>query len=64
MDHEFWHARWERKEIGFHQESVNHYLHEHWPDLTGPEKVRFWYRCAVNPMICGGFTIAATPFWA
>jgi thiopurine S-methyltransferase len=38
MDHEFWHARWERKETGFHQESVNHYLHEHWPDLTGPEK--------------------------
>jgi thiopurine S-methyltransferase len=38
MDHEFWHARWERKEIGFHQESVNHYLHEYWPELTGTEK--------------------------
>lgn len=34
MDHEFWHARWTRQEIGFHEGTVNRYLHEHWPDLV------------------------------
>lgn len=34
MEHEFWHARWERKEIGFHEGTVNYYLREHWPELV------------------------------
>ena len=38
MEHEFWHARWERREIGFHQEKINRYLHEHWSELVGPAK--------------------------
>jgi thiopurine S-methyltransferase len=41
MEHEFWHTRWQKNEIGFHEGSVNQYLHDHWPDLslTGTEKV-------------------------
>lgn len=38
MDHEFWHARWERKEIGFHQESVNQHLQKHWAELAAAAK--------------------------
>jgi thiopurine S-methyltransferase len=33
MEHDFWHRRWHKNEIGFHQETVNPYLLEHWPDL-------------------------------
>lgn len=33
MDHEFWHDKWQRKEIGFHQESINQYLQSHWSEL-------------------------------
>ncbi|EMP56362.1 thiopurine S-methyltransferase [Marinobacter santoriniensis NKSG1] len=35
MEHEFWHERWAKKEIGFHEGTVNQYLHDHWPDLAG-----------------------------
>ncbi|WP_100638331.1 thiopurine S-methyltransferase [Marinobacter salexigens] len=35
MEHEFWHERWSKKEIGFHEGSVNKYLYEHWPELSG-----------------------------
>lgn len=34
MDHEFWHERWAKKEIGFHEGSVNEYLYKHWAELT------------------------------
>ncbi|MCP5207645.1 MAG: thiopurine S-methyltransferase [Hahellaceae bacterium] len=34
MDHDFWHDRWHRKEIGFHQPSINHYLNQHWSELS------------------------------
>ena len=33
MDHDFWHRRWRKNEIGFHQETINPYLCEHWPSL-------------------------------
>ncbi len=35
MEHEFWHERWSKKEIGFHEGSVNQYLYDHWPELSG-----------------------------
>ncbi|PCM44807.1 thiopurine S-methyltransferase [Marinobacter sp. ANT_B65] len=35
MEHEFWHERWSKKEIGFHEGTVNQYLHDHWPELSG-----------------------------
>lgn len=35
MDHEFWHERWSKKEIGFHEGSVNKFLYDHWPELSG-----------------------------
>jgi thiopurine S-methyltransferase len=30
----FWHERWERDQLGFHQEDVNSLLIEHWPTLS------------------------------
>ncbi len=35
MEHQFWHERWAKKEIGFHEGSVNQYLHDHWAELAG-----------------------------
>ena len=34
MEHEFWHTRWEKGEICFHEGSVNKYLHDHWPEFA------------------------------
>ncbi|MDI9244526.1 thiopurine S-methyltransferase [Marinobacter sp. CHS3-4] len=34
MEHEFWHRRWANNEIGFHEGTVNQYLHQHWPELA------------------------------
>ncbi len=41
MRPEFWHDKWEHNEIGFHQESINQYLCEHWSQLglAGDETV-------------------------
>lgn len=36
MHAEFWHRRWERSEIGFHQGEVNAYLQQHWLELSLP----------------------------
>ncbi len=33
MKKDFWLERWEREEIGFHQNEVNPYLCEYWPEL-------------------------------
>lgn len=35
MEHEFWHERWSKKEIGFHEGTVNQFLYDHWPELSG-----------------------------
>jgi thiopurine S-methyltransferase len=35
MEHEFWHERWSKEEIGFHEGSVNQFLYDHWPELSG-----------------------------
>jgi len=37
MTHEYWLNRWERNEIGFHQEDFNPYLLEYWPLLEIPD---------------------------
>ncbi len=37
MEHEFWHERWAKGEIGFHEGTVNQYLHDHWPALAGTD---------------------------
>jgi thiopurine S-methyltransferase len=34
MEKDFWLERWEREEIGFHQNEVNPYLCEFWPELA------------------------------
>lgn len=34
MHADFWHKRWERNQIGFHQEQVNPYLEQYWPTLA------------------------------
>ena len=35
MEHEFWHERWAKEQTGFHEGTVNQYLHDHWPELAG-----------------------------
>lgn len=34
MKKEFWLERWEKKEIGFHQDEVNPHLKRYWPELS------------------------------
>ena len=36
MDRDFWHERWQRNEIGFHQPEINAYLRDHWAQLVIP----------------------------
>ncbi len=36
MQRQFWHERWQNKEIGFHQEDVNGHLQQFWPDINAP----------------------------
>lgn len=33
MEKNFWHERWERQEIGFHQNEINPFLDRHWQEL-------------------------------
>jgi thiopurine S-methyltransferase len=33
MDHDFWHARWEQNQIGFHLEQINPHLERFWDEL-------------------------------
>ena len=33
MEKSFWHERWERQEIGFHQNEINPFLARHWQEL-------------------------------
>jgi len=33
MDADFWHTRWGKREIGFHQVEINRYLEQYWPSL-------------------------------
>ena len=40
MQPEFWHDRWQRNQIGFHQEQVNSYLQRLWPRLELPRGAR------------------------
>lgn len=47
MEREFWLERWERAEIGFHQDEINPYLMRFWPMLgVAPG-------CAVFVPLCG-----------
>lgn len=34
MEHKFWHERWSKDEIGFHQQDVNPFLIKHWPTIN------------------------------
>lgn len=34
MEHEFWHERWAKGEIGFHEGRVNSYLRDFWPRVV------------------------------
>jgi thiopurine S-methyltransferase len=38
MKSEFWLERWEREEIGFHQNEINPYLYQYWQDLHPAHK--------------------------
>ncbi len=37
MGRDFWQARWEANQIGFHQSEINPYLRDHWPSLQAPQ---------------------------
>ncbi|PIE01384.1 MAG: thiopurine S-methyltransferase [Thiothrix nivea] len=41
MEADFWHARWEKNQIGFHQSGINSHLQDFWPELklSGTEQV-------------------------
>lgn len=46
MQKEYWLDRWERKDIGFHQNEINPYLHEYWQALQlAPGSVVFVPLC-------------------
>lgn len=40
MEADFWKARWEEGQIGFHQDRANDYLVRHWPALGVPAGAR------------------------
>ncbi len=37
MNPDFWHARWQQNQIGFHQQDINMHLQDYWPSLGVPE---------------------------
>ena len=40
MHADFWHERWQRNQIGFHQDGVNPYLPTYWPALDAGQGAR------------------------
>ncbi len=38
MKKEFWLERWERGEIGFHQDQINPFLHQYWQELRNSHR--------------------------
>jgi thiopurine S-methyltransferase len=40
MNPEFWHKRWQRGEIGWHEDDINRHLTEYWPRLGLPADTR------------------------
>ncbi|WP_020396199.1 thiopurine S-methyltransferase [Thiolinea disciformis] len=40
MQAEFWHQRWQKNQIGFHQSAINSHLESFWPQLNVPEGTR------------------------
>lgn len=47
MKNEFWLERWQKQEIGFHQDQFNSNLQKHWPNMVLPEG------CQVFVPLCG-----------
>jgi len=39
MEAEFWHTRWEKSEIGFHQEEINTHLQTFWSELAPQQEI-------------------------
>ena len=65
MKKEFWLERWERGEIGFHQDEINPYLLQYWgelPDSHGGEVFvplcgrGGWCGCASRVARCWGWS--------
>jgi len=63
MDIPFWHDRWQRNEIGFHQAEINSHLQEFWPrlglaadrrvfvPLCGKSRDLLWLRSQGHPVL-------------
>jgi len=46
MKKDFWLERWEQEEIGFHQDTINPYLSQFWPELhSSPDSLVFVPLC-------------------
>ena len=59
MEHEFWHERWAKDQIGFHEGTVNQYLHDHWPELAGNGTDAVFVK-AVNTTSNGSYSLQNT----
>ncbi|MBI3903615.1 MAG: thiopurine S-methyltransferase [Nitrosomonadales bacterium] len=61
MEKEFWLERWERQEIGFHQDEINPYLERYWQELhadglvfvplCGKSRDMLWLRGQGHPVL-------------
>jgi thiopurine S-methyltransferase len=63
MEKEFWLERWDRQEIGFHQDEINPYLQQHWQvlradpgstvfvPLCGKSRDMLWLRGQGHPVL-------------
>jgi len=63
MKKDFWLERWEREEIGFHQNEINPYLRQYWPEshlahggevfvpLCGKSRDMLWLRKLGHPVL-------------
>ncbi len=53
MEREFWQNKWDKNEIGFHQDEINRHLHDFWPRLgAGDGEAVFVPLCGKSDDMC------------
>lgn len=63
MQKEYWLDRWERQDIGFHQNEINPYLSQFWPRLQLAPGSTVLVLPAAKAAICFGCTNKDIQFW-
>ncbi|MCK5503572.1 MAG: thiopurine S-methyltransferase [Thermodesulfovibrionia bacterium] len=76
MDHDFWHNKWEKNEIGFHEKEINRHLKQFWHKLElkkdapvfvpfcGKSRDMLWLAEQGHPVVGGELSpIAAEAFF-